>query len=220
MDQSSRARAARICAGVMGSVKKRSPEAELERLSLTDPLTALPNRRRFEQALDRAINDARGTGPNVSLLIVDVDHTKRFNDRYGHAVGDQVLKGIAHRLQASVRRPRDLVCRVGGEEFAILLPGADSAGAKLVAEAVHAEVSRVALTDAGIGAGAITVSVGAATSDDLGAAFEPADLLRLADEALYRAKAGGRNQTRWAEAAVTGSDRRVRLHVVGNDGTT
>ncbi len=112
------------------------------------------------------------------------------------------------------------MCRVGGEEFAILLPGTDAAGAKLVAEAVHAEVSRVILTDAGIGAGAITVSVGAATSDDLGAAFEPADLLRLADEALYRAKAGGRNQTRWAEAADSGGERRARLRVVGGDGAT
>jgi diguanylate cyclase (GGDEF)-like protein len=190
-------------------------QAELERLSLTDALTGLPNRRAFDDAFARASGGARRSGKPLSLLIVDADHFKRFNDRYGHQVGDQVLQGLARCLSASVHRPHDLVCRVGGEEFAVLLPDTDLVGAFRIAEKVHAEVSALAVGSAGIGAGAVTVSIGLAAA--VPAATEVtalADLYRLADEALYEAKAGGRNQTRCAkphDPAITPLKHALRL---------
>jgi len=172
--------------------RRAAMQVELSRLSLTDTLTGLANRRRFEEALSRALA-AQRTGTPLSLLVVDADHFKRFNDRYGHAVGDEVLKGLARCLAASVHRPSDLVCRVGGEEFVLLLPGTDEAGALRVAEEVHAQVTTLAVGSAGIGSGAVTVSIGLAS-----ATSGAVDLYRLADAALYEAKAGGRNQTRAA----------------------
>ena len=176
-------------------------QAELERLSLTDTLTRLPNRRAFEDLGVRSWDASQRSGRSLSLLIVDADHFKRFNDRYGHQVGDEVLQGLARRLSASVHRPDDLVCRIGGEEFAILLPDTDRAGALRIAEKVHAEVSTLAIGSVGIGAGAVTVSIGLAAvmpSDTELSVL--ADLYRLADAALYEAKAGGRNQTRCAKS--------------------
>ena len=175
---------------------RETMHAEMARLSETDALTGLPNRRRFEHALALAADDARRTGKPLSLLVVDADYFKRFNDRYGHAVGDEVLRGLARCLSASVHRPGDLACRVGGEEFVLLLEGTDEPGALRVAEEVHAQVSRLAVAAAGIGAGAVTVSVGLATGN-----AEVGGLYDRADAALYEAKAGGRNQTRCAPAS-------------------
>ncbi|MCJ2101239.1 sensor domain-containing diguanylate cyclase [Methylobacterium sp. E-046] len=184
--------------------RREAMQAELERLSLTDTLTKLPNRRAFEDAFTRATDNARRSGKPLALLIVDADHFKRFNDRYGHQVGDEVLQGLARCLSASVHRPNDLVCRVGGEEFAILLTDTDQAGALRIAEKVHAEVSSLSIVSAGIGAGAVTVSIGLASG--VPSATEKTaltDLYRLADGALYEAKAGGRNQTRCAKGQDT-----------------
>ncbi|CAA2159008.1 Phytochrome-like protein cph2 [Methylobacterium brachiatum] len=173
--------------------------AEMARLSRTDPLTGLANRRRFEHALSRASEETRRTGKPLSLLVVDADHFKRYNDRYGHAVGDEVLKGLARCLSASVHRPGDLVCRIGGEEFVLLLPNTDEAGARWVANEVHAQVSGLVVPSADIGAGVITVSVGAVTC--AGRDADAKDLYRRADEALYAAKAKGRNRTEYARSA-------------------
>ena len=177
--------------------RREAMQAELERLSLTDPLTRLPNRRAFESAGARGREVTHYKGRSLSLLIVDADHFKRFNDRYGHQVGDEVLQGLARCLSASVHRPDDLVCRVGGEEFAVLLPDTDQMGALRIAEKVHAEVSMLVIGSAGIEAGAITVSIGlAAVVLDGMEATALTNIYRLADAALYEAKAGGRNQTR------------------------
>lgn len=197
--------------------RRETMQAEFERLSLTDTLTRLPNRRAFEDAGARAWEAAQRTGKPLSLLIVDADHFKRFNDRYGHQVGDEVLQGLARCLSASVHRPDDLVSRIGGEEFAILLPDTDQAGALRIAEKVHAEVSTLAIGSAGIGAGAITVSIGLAAIVPGGAEVSAlTDLYRLADGALYDAKTGGRNQTRCAKLPdlPTGSQKRL-LQIVG-----
>ena len=180
--------------------RREAIQAELERLSITDPLTGLPNRRAYEDAGSRAWKHARRLGQPLALLIVDADHFKRINDRYGHQIGDEVLKGLARGLSASVRRPHDLVCRVGGEEFVVLLPDTDHGGALRIAEKVHAAISTLSVGSAGIGAGAITVSIGLAALTPSGAAdAELASLYQLADGALYEAKAGGRNQTRCAQ---------------------
>ena len=172
-------------------------QAELARLSLTDVLTGLPNRRRFEETFERAWKSARRTGQPLSLLVVDADHFKRFNDRYGHAVGDEVLKGLARCLSASVHRPDDLVARVGGEEFVVLLPDTDADGAVRVAAKVHAAVAALDVPFAGLGTGAVTVSIGLAEGTGAGEGI-PGNLYRRADAALYEAKAAGRNQTRRA----------------------
>ena len=184
--------------------RRTAIQAELARLSQTDALTGLPNRRQFEKASDRAWRSALRSDKLLSLLIVDADHFKRYNDRYGHAIGDEVLKNLAHSLSASVHRPDDLVCRVGGEEFVLLLPDTDQAGALRIAERVHAEVSMLMVASAGIGAGLVTVSVGlASAAPRADGTTTVADLYRRADAALYEAKAGGRNQTRCADPDVS-----------------
>ena len=176
--------------------RREAMQAELKRASLTDALTGLPNRRAFESAGAQVWEAALHSSKPLSLLVVDADHFKRFNDRYGHQVGDDVLRSLAHCFTTSVHRPSDLVCRVGGEEFALLLPDTDQAGAYRIAEKVHAEVSALAVGSAGIGAGAVTVSIGLAAAVPSATEITALnDLYRLADEALYEAKAGGRNQT-------------------------
>lgn len=178
--------------------RRTQMQAELAKLSKTDGLTGLPNRRAFEDGFKQAIAGIEGGDP-LSLLIVDADHFKRYNDRYGHQVGDEVLKGLARCIAASVHRPQDLVCRIGGEEFALLLPDTNETGALRIAEKVHAEIATLTIVSAGIGAGGVTVSIGLASvvkASDQKAALT--DLYRRADAALYDAKTGGRNQTRCA----------------------
>ncbi|GMA74181.1 hypothetical protein GCM10025880_05980 [Methylorubrum aminovorans] len=179
------------------------PTAGLRPLRVTDTLTGLPNRRRFEQDFERVLKSAQRTGKPVSLLVVDADHFKRYNDRHGHTVGDAVLKVLARHLSESVHRPDDLVARVGGEEFVVMLPDTDADGALRIAAKIHQAVTTLDVPSAGIGAGAVTVSIGLATGP--GAAEEQAEALyRAADAALYEAKAGGRNQTRCAAPAGGG----------------
>ena len=179
--------------------RRSETQAELARLSDTDALTGLANRRRFEAAFDEAWKDAGGMGETLSLLVVDADHFKRFNDRYGHAVGDAVLVGLGMRLAASVHRPEDVVFRVGGEEFVVLLRDTDAAGALQVARRIHEEVAELTVASASLAAGSVTVSIGlASAAPALPEAGTASDLYRRADGALYEAKAGGRNQTRCA----------------------
>jgi diguanylate cyclase (GGDEF)-like protein len=189
--------------------RRMALQAELARLSRTDALTGLPNRRRFDQTLDEVWREALHSGSPVSMLIVDADHFKRINDRHGHPVGDAVLKGLASCLSAGVHRPLDLVCRIGGEEFAVLLPDTDRAGAAQIAAGIHRRVRSWSLASAGIRAGSLTVSIGLATGPEAGDAV-PDDLYRRADAALYEAKANGRDQTRCAPEGES-RDRVLRL---------
>lgn len=180
-------------------------QAELAKLARTDSLTGLANRRQFEEAFEREARASARTGRPLALLVIDADHFKTFNDRFGHAVGDAVLRGLADTLMRSVRRPGDLAARIGGEEFAVLMPGTDREGAGRVAAAIHDTTRTLMLPSAGIGPGSVTVSIGLAVSSAGGAA----DLFRRADAALYEAKSGGRNQTRSASdgASVPPPDR-------------
>ncbi|AWN49711.1 GGDEF domain-containing protein [Methylobacterium terrae] len=177
--------------------RREAVEAELARLSMTDGLTGLPNRRRFDETLDQAGRAAARTGLPLALLIVDADHFKRFNDRHGHAVGDEILRGLARTLTAAIHRPHDLVCRIGGEEFAVILPDTDAEGAARVAERLHDAVAALSVGPAGIAAGTVTVSIGLAEGAPSGTSSE---LYRAADAALYVAKGAGRNRTCRAEA--------------------
>jgi diguanylate cyclase (GGDEF)-like protein len=162
----------------------------------------LPNRRRFDETSRRAVKSIGRTGKPLALLVVDADHFKRFNDRHGHAVGDEVLRGLARCLTASVHRPDDLAARVGGEEFALLLPDTDEEGAARIAAKVHETVATLGVASAGLTAGAVTVSIGLAVANGAGAEAMD-DLYRRADAALYEAKTAGRNRTCRAPSAVS-----------------
>lgn len=178
--------------------------AELGRLSETDALTGLANRRLFDQRLATELARARRHGTPLALAIVDVDHFKRYNDRHGHLGGDDCLKQVAAVLRDTARRPGDLVARLGGEEFALLLPQDDAAVAAALAERCIAALDQAALPhgDSPV-APQVTISVGVADLAALRA--QPAEgdasaLLRAADRALYQAKQGGRHRVAVARA--------------------
>lgn len=183
--------------------RRAALETELAALSRTDPLTGLPNRRHFEQVFEYAWAHAGRAALPLVLLVVDADHFKNCNDRYGHAVGDEVLKGLARCLSASVRRSTDLVARIGGEEFVVLLPDTDAEGGLRIAGRIHEAVATFGLPSAGLGAGGVTVSIGLGVGP-LASETAWGDLYRRADAALYAAKGAGRNCTRAAADDVPG----------------
>jgi two-component system cell cycle response regulator len=166
---------------------------EARRLSLTDPLTELWNFRYFQLQALREVEAATRYGRPLGLLIVDLDHFKRVNDRHGHPVGDQVLAEVGRRIRTSTRLP-DIVARYGGEEFVLLLPGTDAAGAVVTAERIRRRVSRLPIVAGGRDALRISVtcSVGVAAYPAHGRSVE--ELLRRADAALYTAKSAGRDR--------------------------
>lgn len=183
---------------VVWELKRRNlAEAEMAVLSSTDALTALPNRRAFVETFERIWADALRRRVSIALLVIDADHFKRYNDHHGHAGGDLVLKALACAFASCTRRPNDLVARVGGEEFIVLLPDIDAEGAAYVADEVHTAVAGLIVESNGVNLGRITVSIGLAFGlPQRGAS--PDDLFRLADVALYEAKATGRNRTCYA----------------------
>jgi diguanylate cyclase (GGDEF)-like protein len=155
-----------------------------------DPLTELSNRRRFLAVATDSITSAHEQPGQLALLMVDIDHFKRINDTYGHAAGDQALRLLARTLRESTRKA-DCVARLGGEEFAILLPGATPAVAQSIAERICEQVERITVVHADRSF-SFTVSIGLASLGD--GDTTPEDLLARADAALYRAKRGGRNR--------------------------
>jgi diguanylate cyclase (GGDEF)-like protein/PAS domain S-box-containing protein len=170
----------------------------LEQLALFDNLTGLPNRHNFTIQYEREAARQKRTGATLALLIIDVDHFKAVNDRHGHLAGDACLKALGLRLSQLVR-PTDVVSRFGGEEFLVLLPEADAAGALAVAGRLCAAV-RAEAVPTGACALAITVSIGGATSQAARPlAFER--LLECADAALYRAKSAGRDRVVMSDQA-------------------
>ncbi|HEY9081628.1 GGDEF domain-containing protein [Magnetovibrio sp.] len=165
---------------------------DMRREALTDALTGMANRKLFDMELRRHARDAMESGENLSLLMIDIDHFKTFNDTYGHQTGDEVLKLLASTMTKAVKG-EDIPARYGGEEFAVILPSTDLDGAVHVAEHVRDRISTKKLVNRATNQnlGRITVSVGAATFEF----GEPlSDLIRRADQALYKAKAIGRNR--------------------------
>lgn len=164
----------------------------LENLAASDGLTGLLNRRSFDGFLEREWARARRDVRPLALIMVDVDHFKRYNDSYGHPMGDECLRQVATALQAAVFRPGDVVARYGGEEFALILPAASADGATLVAERIKTQVGRLAIPHTGSEHGHVSVSMGiAAQIPEAGVTAE--SLLAAADAALYQAKHAGRN---------------------------
>jgi diguanylate cyclase (GGDEF)-like protein/PAS domain S-box-containing protein len=165
----------------------------METLVVVDALTGIANRRRFDDSLATEWRRASREASKLSLLLIDADHFKRYNDTYGHVRGDSCLKQIAEAALDIVLRPGDLVARYGGEEFAVILPGTDEMGAKAVAEDICQAVRGRKLPHEGNAPGIVTVSVGCATVVPQ-RGKTPQDLIEMADQALYRAKGKGRNR--------------------------
>jgi len=181
--------------------KLDSANRELTRLSAVDGLTGIANRRQFDEALSREWRRCLREGETLSLLMIDVDLFKQYNDANGHQAGDECLRSVADTLKAKLRRPADVVARYGGEEFAAILPGTGLEGAMLVAEAMRAAVQNIGLPHGDSSFGVITISVGVAAL----APQQPdgmANLISAADWALYEAKRLGRNAIQAADSAL------------------
>jgi len=169
---------------------RQSVQQSIE-MALYDSLTGLNNRRSLERRLPAMIETARQRGAALTLMILDIDYFKRVNDTHGHDVGDLVLKGFAAQLQEIVRGG-DLLCRLGGEEFVLAMPGVDTTQAARIAErARRTTESREFLIDGAAGSVSITVSIGLAEWREK---WDSAELYRRADRALYLSKSAGRNR--------------------------
>ena len=171
-------------------------QRDMERIrqqAITDGLTGLANRKAFDEQMGRIVNDAKRDGEIFSLIMIDIDHFKSFNDKYGHQVGDQVLRLVAMTLISEVKG-QDMAARYGGEEFAIILPGTNGNAASAAAENLRKAVEKKEVinraTDENLGQ--ITISLGVAQYYGGGETME--DLIRRADIALYQSKNKGRNQ--------------------------
>jgi diguanylate cyclase (GGDEF)-like protein/PAS domain S-box-containing protein len=172
----------------------------LRNQSIRDPLTGLFNRRYLEESLNRELNRASRTGRIVSLVMLDLDHFKHFNDTFGHQVGDFLLKEVAGVIKTRVRAG-DLACRYGGEEFSLILAEVDAEGTYKCVENIRESIKHLSLHHRGQTLGTITISAGIATFPAHGSTME--DLIRCADEALYRSKKSGRDCISVYETSVT-----------------
>jgi two-component system chemotaxis family response regulator WspR len=175
----------------------RSANEHLEQLALIDPLSGLANRRNFDETLARNWKEAIRHRRPVGLLMIDVDHFKLFNDRYGHVEGDTCLRRVGKLLTNVACRPGDLPARYGGEEFAVLLPGASLAGTRIVAERLRRAVEELCIANADAPLGQVSVSIGVASMvpslGDKSLGDKAQSLIEAADAGLYAAKRGGRN---------------------------
>jgi diguanylate cyclase (GGDEF)-like protein len=211
-----------VCYGALNVLtQSRGIEAEeslvaakkhLESLVGVDSLTGIANRRAFDQVIDADCRAARRSALAISLLMIDVDFFKQFNDTYGHLAGDECLVQIAHALQGTLPRTNDLVARYGGEEFAVLLSTTGESGASAVARKLHDAVARLRLLHSTSPLGFVTISIGVSSCDRL-IAPSPIRLTYMADLALYKAKASGRNRTEFLaiEGEAGGESRKLLL---------
>jgi diguanylate cyclase (GGDEF)-like protein/PAS domain S-box-containing protein len=171
-----------------------SLQRELEALSFKDGLTGVSNRRRFDATLDTEWASARRSAQPLSLIMLDVDFFKQYNDRYGHAQGDECLKNVAQTLALAVTRPRDIVARFGGEEFALILPETDADAASKVAERCLRLIENQHIPHEASAIGKfVTVSMGVGTIEDVAGA-DPRHFVEAVDKLLYQAKRNGRNR--------------------------
>ena len=169
--------------------------SELQTIAWTDSLTGLANRHFLDQALGQSVHSQQESDLPFSVLMIDIDHFKLLNDRYGHPAGDACLREVANVLRRTIVRPGDVLGRYGGEEFIALVHDTDSAGALAIAEQLRTAVEALRIENLGSPFGVVTVSVGAASSGDE-MPLAAAELVARADRALYDAKRAGRNQSR------------------------
>jgi len=172
-----------------------SLNATLEKMALQDGLTGLANRRQLDVSLGNEFSRATRQGTSLALALIDVDHFKLFNDRYGHSAGDDCLRAISRAIrQQTPKRAGDLAARYGGEELAVLLPNTDIAGAWAVAERMRQAVEALQLPHADSAQGIVTISAGVAALVPRRGVDAATTLIEAADKALYAAKSAGRNQ--------------------------
>ncbi|MGI4847091.1 MAG: diguanylate cyclase [Janthinobacterium lividum] len=169
----------------------------LRSIAMLDGLTAVANRRMFNEVFDMHWRQSGRDGSSLSLIMLDIDYFKRYNDLYGHQAGDECLRRVAHAIKAGLARPSDLLARYGGEEFACVLPNTDAIGAMKVANSILAQIRSAAIEHkASDVASFVTASIGVATAN---AGSKPSaqqtSLLHAADQQLYAAKKAGRNKT-------------------------
>lgn len=178
---------------IRDATAQRAFVRDLERLATTDPLTGALNRRSFENAFARESERCRRTDTALFVMMLDIDHFKMINDRYGHTAGDVALRALVSSCLSTLRKT-DVFARIGGEEFAILSPASDVAEAITLAERLREDVIKISVP-AGTGSFGFTVSIGICCNRLGGETVS--DSLRHADEALYEAKRGGRNRVVW-----------------------
>jgi len=176
---------------------------QLAKLSVTDGLTGIANRRHFDEVYADEFSRAARNGQPLTLMMLDVDLFKKYNDHYGHQAGDEALKRVAAVLSDNARRPADLAARYGGEEFSIIAANTDRSNAKQIAETIRSAIEALAIPHEQSAHGKVTVSIGVAVlSSESRVSLE--QLLTMADEALYRAKAAGRNRAEIAKVYKLG----------------
>ena len=172
----------------------KAANERLQNLSFLDGLTGIANRRHFDQQLLQESRRAKRENTPLSLIMLDIDYFKAFNDTYGHLKGDDCLKMVASALKHTLKRPGDFPARYGGEEFAVVLPNTDDLGAAIIAEELRASIERAGIAHINsLCAYYVTVSLGVVTrfSEQT---ETPKDLISAADRALYRSKHEGRNR--------------------------
>ncbi len=206
-----RARILRFLSGKKRIEKLRTTNEQLARMAITDPLTGVGNRRHFDDALIAELKRNNRSHTPLALLMIDIDHFKRVNDSIGHQAGDRILKIVAETLRVSVRS-YDTLCRFGGEEFAIIMPDTSAGQASSVAERIRREIAAINARGAH-GEFPLTVSIGLRPVRET-ETIDAAQLIAEADQALYRAKNGGRNRIeifRPAEDFIFAQPRRPRF---------
>ena len=181
--------------------RRTKAEATLTRLAEEDSLTGIANRRLFDKVLDWSWRVAARRRAPISLLMIDIDQFKSFNDTFGHPAGDKALADVGGRLKETFRQTDEITARYGGEEFAVILPFTDGEGAMVAAERVRLAIADLAIAHPGSPSAVLSISVGVATAVPSFTA-PVAELVAAADAALYAAKKGGRNCSKWTEAAV------------------
>jgi len=215
-------RPAIVAARVKTQLRLKLALDRLRKMATTDGMTQCANRRVLDERLAEEWSRTVRAQRPLSVLMLDVDHFKKFNDLYGHPRGDQALIAVAQALRHSAGRPGDLVARYGGEEFAVVLPDTDQAGALVVANALHQKIRELDIAHAASDSGYLSVSVGIASFDQGSVGWESASslmqsegappagitveqLLATADGGLYDAKAAGRGRSSMARIVVSAS---------------
>jgi len=178
-------------------LKLEEQNEELQVLASSDGLTGMANRRHFEYTLSTERERAQRNGQPCSLILLDVDFFKKYNDRYGHVAGDECLRQVARAIDSGTRRPSDLAARYGGEEFAVILPDTDLAGARAVAENIRSAIAALGMAHVDSPFGHVSASLGVFTARPAHDGCPASTWVEAADALLYEAKTAGRNRLAW-----------------------